>query len=722
MARHRSWGALLLAGLCGVVLTAAAPSPSLKPPAPVSPYVTPTDEAVLRAVFTALTDRRYAEAERRRRDLEDPLARAVADWAYLRSGGPGIRAAEVAAFLSAHPDWPDATRIQAQAEDRFDDETPAADLLLFFDTRDPVRGEGMVQLGRALIESGSVEAGEDMIRRAWIERDWTAASERQILSRHGARLREADHVAKADRQLFDIEATATERLLPLLPKDERRAAEARIALLKRDRNGPGLYEALPEEKRLDAGVLHAAVRYWRRSDKDLRATELAGLAPQGAEALRDPDAWYTERSLLARTALSEGRFEDAYVLSAYSGLTRGADFAEAEFLAGWIALRFLGDPQRAETHFALLASNVSSPISLSRGEYWLARAKEAGGDEIGAVEAFRQAASRPFTYYGQLAAERLGDSAPRIAFPEAEAPNAEDLASFEARPMAGAMRILAEVGEDWAFDRFARALDDSLETPGEVLAFADLVTGERKTHLAVRAGKVARSNGAATPQATYPLLPVPEAAAGFVETPLILGLSRQESEFNPRIVSSARAQGVMQLLTGTAKITARKEGLPYEASRLLDDPAYNMTLGAAHLSHLIERFGGSYVMTIAGYNAGPHRVDGWTERFGDPREPSVDPVDWVELIPFSETRNYVQRVLENVQIYRARLDGGVIAGRLTGDLVRGGSAPGAIGKASPAPALVRYAEAEGMTNVLSLPAVPPYAVTAYGAAAEGATN
>ncbi|MEM9234366.1 MAG: lytic transglycosylase domain-containing protein, partial [Pseudomonadota bacterium] len=266
--------------------------------------------------------------------------------------------------------------------------------------------------------------------------------------------------------------------------------------------------------------------------------------------------------------------------------------------------------------------------------------------------------------------------------------DANALTIFEARPMVHAMHILIEVGEPLHFDRFARALDDQIQSPGEVQAYYDLVIGERKTYLAVRAGKVARNNGADVPEVVYPLYSVPDSAARYVEKPLILGLSRQESEFNPRAYSSARARGLMQLLSSTAQITARKEGMPYSTARLMDDPDYNMTLGAAHLSHLLEQFGGSYIMVLGAYNAGPRRIDQWIETYGDPRSPDVDPIDWVEMIPFSETRNYVMRVTENTQVYRSRLEGEPMGAGIMRDITRGGGSRDAIGVTPPSPRLM----------------------------------
>ena len=708
MARLRVVGLSALAfGMVGGGAAAAPPPPSPKPTAPVSPYVSPSDEALLRALIGALEDDRFELADTLRAEVS-PDAQSFADWLYYRSEAGLVTPEEYAAFLDAHPGWPQSVTIQKKAEEGL--AAASADrVIAFHEDRAPVSGEGMVQLGRALLRTDPA-AGQTMLRRAWIERSWSAREEREILGRFGAALRPEDHAAKADRQLFDIRATATERLLLLLEEGARAEAAARIAFLKGDRNAPALYEALPEASRRDAGVLHAAARYHRRRGEDAAATYYAGLAPRGADALRDPERWLRERMLLARTAIKEGRFRDAYVLSAYSGLTDGADFAEAEFLAGWVALRFLGDPGRAKAHFAHLLGGVTSPISLGRGHYWLARAQAANGEPGAANASYAEAAGYPYTYYGQLAAEALGETGP--GFPEPGAVSAGERAAFDARPMVRAARIAAEVGADWAFDRFARALDDTLETPGDVRAYADLVLAERKPYLAVRAGKVARGQGAKVPGVIYPMIAVPEAAARFTELGLVLGLARQESEFNPRAYSPARAYGLMQMIDSTARATARKEGMAYKRAWLLDDPAYNLELGAAHLSHLIDRFGGSYVMTLAAYNAGPHRVDQWVETYGDPRDPFVDPVDWVELIPFSETRNYVMRVLENTQVYRARLGGGPIAGGLTADVTRGGAGPEAIGQPVPTPVLLRVTDEGPPQDVLAMPEAAPDAVTA----------
>jgi soluble lytic murein transglycosylase len=347
---------------------------------------------------------------------------------------------------------------------------------------------------------------------------------------------------------------------------------------------------------------------------------------------------------------------------------------EAEFHAGWIALRFLNAPERAEIHFSALAGAVGAPISLSRAYYWLGRAAEARGAADLARTRYRAAAGRIYTYYGQLAAERLGEPALAGRFAEPVVATPEDLARFSARPAVHALRILSDLNDLRAFLVFSYRLDDELETPGEYAELARLADRIGATHVKVRAGKVGVGRNAFAPDAVYPLVYVPPGASRFAPAEIILGLSRQESEFNPRAYSSAGARGLMQLLPSTAEITAKKEGMRYSRAALLDDPDYNMTLGAAHLSHLFLRFNNSRVMTFAAYNAGPNRVSEWMTKFGDPRSAAIDPVDWVELIPFQETRNYVQRVLENTQVYRARLTESAIAGRLSADLEIGGGA------------------------------------------------
>ena len=648
-------------------------TPRLKPPAPAPRYISKNDLERIATLREALRRKTFATAKSTAGFVSEPIAWSLAQWYYFEAEDPNVAIDEADAFLDGHPDWPSLSKIQRHVEKQLDNDTPTSDVLALFDNRDPLTANGKMHLARALFANGERDAAVLHIRDAWINDTFRQSEETRFLSSYGGHLRSEDHAARVDRLLWARQVTNARRVFRYLAVADRRRADVRAQLLLAAKNAGTAYDRLGPEDRLDPGVLLAAVRYFRRSGEEPRAISLARLAPDDPDALRNPSRWWDERQLLMRWALKNRRYADAYAMTAGHGLVPGStDFSEAEFDAGWIALRFLGDPARAEVHFAALASSVATPISLARGYYWMGRAAAAMDDAERAARWYAEAARHPYSYYGQLAAEEIGGSALEARFGESAPASPEDKASFASRPAAQALRILTEVGDDRAFLIFGYHLDGLLRTQGEFMEFADVARRIAATHVTVRAGKVAVRAGAFAPEVAYPTIYIPESATRFAPPELILGVSRQESEFNPRAYSRAGARGLMQLIPSTAELTARKERLPYRRSALLNDPDYNMQIGAAHLSHLLRDFNGSYPMVFAAYNAGPHRVRRWIQEFGDPRSAGVDPVDWVEQIPFSETRNYVQRVLENMQVYRGRLNEQPIPGKLAADLERGG--------------------------------------------------
>lgn len=652
---------------------AAMVSPRLKPPPPAPVYASRSDLDLLNQTREAINRRHWSEAREAASKIVDPTARSLGQWFYFYAEDPDVDFRKAGAFLDQRPDWPAVSKIQMHAEESIPDDAAPRAVLDFFDTRDPLTGDGELQLARALFASGDSASAVIHLRDAWVNHNFSLSEEQKLLSKFGRWLTEKDHAARVDRLLWARHVTVARRIFSRLNARDRRMAEARAALLVRASNAPKLYHALSAEERLDPGVLLAAVRYYRRTDEEPHAVALALQAPDEPTALRNPARWWDERQLLMRWALSEHQYADAYALAAANGLEPGLDFAEAEFDAGWIALRFLNAPERAEIHFKALASAVSAPISLARSYYWLGRAAEARGADDLAEARYRAAASFIYTFYGQIAAEKIGGPAMQSTFDPPVEPTAEDRARFSSRPGVAALRILSELNnDDQAFLVFAYNVDDRLDTPGEYVELARLAARKGATHIAVRAGKVGVGRNAFAAEVVYPLIFVPDEATRFAPRELILGLSRQESEFNPHAFSRAGARGLMQLLPSTALLTARKEGLRYSRSALLNDPVYNLVVGSAHLAHLLERFNGSWVMTFAAYNAGVVRVEDWVEKFGDPRAPDVDPIDWIEQIPFAETRNYVQRVFENTQVYRSRLTNGPIAGKLHAELEIGG--------------------------------------------------
>ncbi len=695
----------LMAGLAPTPAQASTSelTPRVKPTAPGPVYVSRGDRDRLLAAAAALKARQYPTAVTLIDLVSDPIAKGLGQWMYFMAEDPSVDFNVADSFLDSNPDWPARSRIHAFVEKKIPTTAPADQVLAFFDSREPVTSAGKLQLARALLAVGDKIGGEQQVRSAWINDTLTLAEEKQILSHYGNRLTKEDHTARVDRLLWGRQVANARRVFPYLDRDERKKAEARSALLLQAADAEKLFDHLPEQDKVDSGVLLAAVRYHRRRGEEQYAMALAAMAPEDPVLLRDGGRWWDERNLLMRWALKNGRFADAYTVAAGHRLSGGTDYAEAEFYAGWIALRFLNSAERAEKHFLALASEVKSPISVSRAEYWLGRAASAQGDLVKAKIYYSNAAQHYYSYYGQLAAEEVGGDYASATFSSIAQSSPTDRALFASRPTVAALRILSDLDLEYEFMVFAYHVDDQLERPGEYVELAKLTNGESAPHLTVRAGKVAIQRGAFTPDVAYPLVYVPDEAARFVSPEIILGLSRQESEFNPRAYSSAGARGMMQIIPTTAQITARKEGLTYSRTALLEDPTYNMTIGSAHLSHLISRFDGSLVMTFAGYNAGAARVDQWIADYGDPRSDAVDPLDWVELIPFSETRNYVQRVLENVQVYRGRLKDKPIPGGLGADIERGGPR-NRIAKA-PAPSLVlaKMAAPYGMQSLPPLP-------------------
>ena len=651
-----------------------SPIPRLKPLAPGPRHLSQNDYNQLKAIIKAVEARRWTTAKSAINRISNPQARSLGQWYYFDARDPNVSISDGSAFLDAHQGWPSLSRIQTHLESRLSDKTPIEDVFNLFSKRDPLTGNGKIQFIRTLMARGDREAAKIYLADSWVNHRFSSSQERTIIARYGSMLSVENHIGRVDNLLWARQVSAARRQYSRLPSRELRKARARDALYVRAGNAVRLYNGLPASEKNDPGVVHAAIRYYRRGDQEGRAIALARTLPDDPIELKHPARLWSERQLLMRGALKDARFADAYAMTSRTGLTDGLDLADAEFNAGWIALRFLNETDRAEKHFLSLAGWATSPISSARAYYWLGRTAKASNNSELAKKRFAVAAQHIYTYYGQLAAEELGGVYADQRFVSTAVITDQDRLKFDARPGALAFRMISDLNHRRSLLRFSYSLDDQLESAGEYLLLKEITSSERAPNLTVRAGKAAVRKQKLIPEMSYPLIHIPEAARRFVDPELTLGLSRQESEFNPVAVSRANARGIMQLLPSTAQITARKEGLRYSRSRLLDDPDYNITIGSAHLSHLIERFNGSWIMTFVGYNAGPHRATQWVERYGDPRSLSVDPVDWVELIPFSETRNYVQRVLENVQVYRAQLNDRPIAGQLRADLERGGKA------------------------------------------------
>ncbi|PWC32463.1 lytic transglycosylase domain-containing protein [Azospirillum sp. TSO35-2] len=623
----------LFAGLPGALPATAA-------------LLSPQDIAIYRDAFKLADDERLVDAQAAAAQARDPLPAKVIRWMALASPGGGSFA-DIAAFLRDNPDWPNQNGLRKQAEMAMPD-LPPAEVTEWFRLYPPLTNDGFVRYADALIATGSAERATPLIRKQWADATFTPDEEATFLAHYTPYLRQQDHKARIDRLLWARQDGPVRRMLPFFDDAYDTLIEARIAL---DGDSAGAEAALSRvtpSLRDDPGLMFDRARYLRRKGDDSGALEIIARAGQD---MGRPQSWWSERHLLARRAMERGDHNLAYRLVSANGMSEGSAFADAEFLSGFLALRFLDKPSEAFAHFHKLYRSVTAPISKARGAYWCGRAAEALGQSAPAREWYGKAATYPTTFYGQLAARHVSGGA--VTLPAPPAVPQSEAAAFDRRELVRVARLLAEIGGgDDRVTSFVRRISLSAKTPADYALAARLGSELGRRDLAVAAAKDAAQNDVFLVEAGYPMIdfrpPSPELA-------LVHGIIRQESTFNPQIVSSAGARGLMQLMPTTAQLVATKLGLKHTNARLTADPGYNVTLGSAYLAELIDRFNGSWVLAIAGYNAGPNRVRQWIQTYGDPRTEAVDVVDWIELIPISETRNYVQRVMEAVQVYRVRL-------------------------------------------------------------------
>ncbi|WP_245726936.1 lytic transglycosylase domain-containing protein [Paracoccus isoporae] len=604
-------------------------------------------------------------------DQSGPLARALVEWQALRAGR-GLFG-DYLAFVQDHADWPGMELLRRRGEGKITEDIPARDVLAWFDGHAPQLPAGAMALIAALTQTDPDRAQQEA-RRVWLTMPMTATDETAFLARFGADVADL-HSARVFALLDQFEWQIAEQGLSRLDGAERALASARIATQARRGGVDEMILALPAAQQDDAGLAMDRFR-WRVQAKlhDL-ARELMAERSSSAEDLRRPEIWASARADYARASLRDGDWTAAESIAAPHFLEPGTEeYAEMEFLAGYAALRG-GDADRALAHFDNLGENTSSVISQSRALYWQGRAQEAAGADAAARESFEKAAQMQSAYYGQLAAERIGaPTDPALSVPgraEAALPQWRRSALRENEVFQAGVFAFASGHPDLG-QRFFLHLSETAEAE-DIARMARLTLEMRYPWHALRLAKRAAAQGAVYPAAYFPLTGL-ERAPLDLPPELVMSISRQESEFNHTVSSHVGALGLMQLMPGTAQQMARQVGLRYDRARLTQDPQYNATLGAAYLKGLRERFGPSSALVAAGYNAGPGRSREWTERFGDIRT-QADPVDWVEMIPFDETRNYVMRVTEALPIYRARIAGRPMPLTPTRDLTGDGYVP-----------------------------------------------
>ena len=632
----------------------------------------------------------FIEAGKAAERSGDAAAIKLVELLYLRDHPNDAGYSRIMDFINAAPKWPLSEALLKRAErSLYVNNEPAGLIMAHFAKRQPVTAQGALALARARIAEGDTETARKYLRKAWFDPEVDTALEKSIAQEFDSMLTLDDHKQRMWRLVYAQESNAAVRAAKRLPGDYQKAAAVAQQLLRGVAGADKKYAALPAAMRGQLGLKYALVRYHRKNESWSKARGILASVPGSAATMGDADAWWTERRIIARRSIGISHRDSAraaYQIASAHGFSKGEGAIEGEFLAGWIALRSLKEPGQALQHFRKLAEVAESRTEKARAAYWTGRALDAQGNKGDAKTSYREAARYSTVYYGQLAREKIGRGSAPEEIDSGEA-SAEARAKIDKDDVVRAFKLMADAGGRNDLYIFLWSFANRFTTADEMNAAADVAWNEGGATMAVRLAKAAAQKNIDIDSWSYPVRALPEwkQIGRPVERSLVFALSRQESEFNPGAGSKVGAQGLMQIMPATAKLIAKRYGLKYSAGVLTGDPSYNVKLGAAHLGDLISDFGGSYVLTLVAYNAGPRRSREWVAEYGDLRSGDVDPVDWVESIPFQETRQYVQKVLQNLHVYRSRLAPATVR-PMSDDLSRGAGDPMTVASTTAPPA------------------------------------
>lgn len=591
---------------------------------------------------------------------KDPVARKTVEWLYLRSKSGAAGYTRIMAFVERNPLWPYIQTLEQRAEHHLmSDSMPLATVRAHFARRKPLSAEGKIALARLKLAAGDKKSASILVRDAWLDRTLTSAGEKVVLSRYKSLLGRGDMERRWASFIYHRKISGAVRNANHISRDHANATRAAAQLFKRRKGALNAYRKLPSRVRNTNAMRFALTHYYRWTGKTKTAQKLLVETNQKEANQGAGDAWWVLRQRVARELLgplNQNQWRSAYKVAAGHGFSSGRYYVQGEFLSGWIALRFLNDAQTAYRHFARIPKAAKLDSERSRGHYWLGRAQMALGRPADAKKSYAAASAFPTYFYGQLARDALGYGDRRLPL-KIVTPTTADRSVVARDEVVRAFQLVSRAGAKRHQRGFLWGLSRRFSQPAHHAAVAEIIKRNAGYGNAMRYAKIAHQRGFKIDNWSYPkgAMPSWKQIGHPVERALVFGLTRQESEFVAHAGSHAGAKGLMQIMPGTAKIIARKHRVRHARSKLTRDPAYNVMLGAAHLGDLLADYNGSLVMTLAAYNAGPGNVRKWVAKNGDPRTKAIDPIDWTESIPFHETRNYVKKVLQNVQVYRTRL-------------------------------------------------------------------
>jgi len=620
------------------------------------------DFSIAKSAFAAIKKKKWKTALKLSQKAKDKTLYNLVNYLYLIKPSNAASFYDYTSFIKKNPNYPRINRLRYLAEHKINlKRNIPKTILKWFSDKEPLSDFGKIKLGEIYILQGNNEKGSNLIKEGWIKAKLSKNDLRYLRKKYKKIITVSDNIKRVDWHAWEGKHWDVQRMLRYLPKEETTLYRARQLLMSRSYGVDDAIAKVSTKFKNDIGLQYDRLKWRRRRGRLDPSLEILFKAPSDPVKLVRPDIWWKERKILTRSLIYKKKYTIAYKVSSNHSLKEGSEYAEAEWLSGWIAVTFLDDPNMALQHFKNFYKNVGYPISLSRGAYWIARTYKLIGNKQKSQEWFTESSKYLNTYYGQLAFTEINPDG-LFSLKEQAKVNEKFEKKFKKNALLKTVRLLHELNKaEYAKDFLKHLASMDIEQGSEILAGKLAIEIERYDY-AIQIAKGASYEKRFHNEINYPVIKTARIVnkKAMPKSELVLAVIRQESEFDQRANSYAGAKGLMQLMTYTAKLVAKQAKLPYSKSRLKSDPEYNIKLGSYYLAGLLEEYEGSYPFALSAYNAGPKRVKYWKKINGNPQKGEINYIDWIELIKFDETRNYVQRVLENINVYRYILSGAPI--------------------------------------------------------------
>ena len=611
------------------------------------------DFLIAQKTFSLVKRKRWNSAMKEVRKSRSKLLKDLVTWMYLKEPSNNLTFQDYKKFIDKNPEWPRINRLRYLAEHKINfKNVKPKEVFKFFEKKEPLSGYGKIKLGEAFLTRGNTKKAHDLIAEGFKTANLSSIEHRYLNKKFRNLLTKEDYIERAKYLAWEQDFYELRRTLRYLPSGYKELYFARFALMTRSYGVDSAIAKVPAQFKNDIGLQFDRAKWRRKRGRYDSALEIINNLPQDPKLLVKPDLWFKEKFIIARSRINKKRFAEAYGLLINHGVLDSGNLAEAEWHAGWLALRFLNKPEAAVQHFKTMHEGVNYPISKSRAAYWVGKAYEQLGKDQNAKDWYKKSSVFNTTFYGQLASAKINknDFKVKNSYTFSE----EDYKKLLKTDLARAVILLSELDMTQKGKDILRHLGSEERSIKEQVLAGKLSQQVGRLDFAIQIAKQTSYQNKNLLELNYPIIETPKVVSKRTILPqeVILSLIRQESEFDRDANSWVGAKGLMQIMPATGRLVSKQAGLRYSRSRLIEDEFFNLQLGCYYISGLNDEFNGAIYMAFAGYNAGPHRVRRWVKRFGDPRKGEIDPIDWIELIPFTETRNYVQRVIENIQVYK----------------------------------------------------------------------